>query len=880
MQRSFMFTALLLVACFPASAAEALRPIDSLDQRFQSADVEETPDFQRHVAPLMGRLGCNGRACHGSFQGRGGFQLSLFGYDFTMDHDALLEGRVDVDDPAESLILVKPTDADMHEGGLRYEKDGWEYHVFRRWIEDGAKFEKSQVTKLESLDITPSEVLFGSSDEKTQLKVVAVWADGTREDVTPLCRFQTNNEEVAGITENGLVSSGEPGDTHVVVFYDIGVVPVPVVRAVSDLAGDSYPEVPAPTQIDKLVVEKLRKLGIVPSELADDAEFFRRVSLDITGSLPTATEVEAFLADRSRNKREKKIDELLESPAYAAWWTTKICDFTGNNDLALNNITPVRSRATQDWYDWIHKRVESNVPYDKLVAGIVESVSRSPETSYTEFCEQMSDIYRVEEPNRFADLETMPYYWARRNFRTKEERAIGFAYTFLGTRIECAQCHKHPFDQWSKNDFEQFANLFDNVRLGNTGGPSEARKEYDVIVKALDLDEELRGNQLRREFPGKLEEGKTVPFPEIYVTETRAPRDGEGPTGKLLGDDVVKLAETDDPRHELMEWLGDKKNPYFARAFVNRVWAGYFNVGIVNPPDDMSLANPPSNKPLLDYLTEGFLAHDFDMKWLHREITNSRTYQLSWQPNRTNRVDTKNFSHAIPRRLPAEVAYDALVQATASDEKAAEMHRDMEGRAIAIHGAGSRSARGSSYAMTIFGKSVRENNCDCDRSSEASLLQTVFLQNDQEALSMIDRKRDGWLDALAKDIEAEQTPARRRAETVEKPKNYDQRVANMRQRVKNAKNPQAARAARQQLVAFTKQYAEPKPAAREPADTDTTKQIDEVVRRAYLRTLSRYPNKDELASSRKFVAESEDALDGVRGLLWALINTKEFIVNH
>ena len=287
-----------------------------ITQRFRSASTKENPDFQKHLIPLMSRLGCNGRACHGSFQGRGGFQLSLFGYDFDGDYKAIHEkdsDRVQLEDIFESLILSKPTDEDGHGGGKRFSEDSWAYNVIRRWLEAGAK--RHAEHKLVRLEVTPKEINFSSLDQQVQLKAIAVWGDGTREDVTPLCRFQSNDEQISTIDKNGLVKSGKQGDSHVVVFYDKAVVPVPIIRPFTEKFGDAYPKTETPTAIDKLVVQKLRKLGITQSQLADDATFLRRVSLDITGTLPSPDEIKTFLANTSPNKRQKKIDELLDSPA-------------------------------------------------------------------------------------------------------------------------------------------------------------------------------------------------------------------------------------------------------------------------------------------------------------------------------------------------------------------------------------------------------------------------------------------------------------------------------------------------------------------------------------------------------------------------------------
>ncbi len=901
---------LAIATSLPADAA----PMAPVNQRYNDAEVTEVPDFQKHVSPLLGRLGCNGRACHGSFQGRGGFQLSLFGYDFKTDHDALLENeRVNVEDPMESLIIVKPTDADEHEGGKRYEKDSWQYHVLRRWVEDGAKIANPSGMELTKVAIEPAEIVFKAKDETVQLKVIAHWEDGTVEDVTPLCRFQTNNDRVADIDENGLTTAVEPGDTHIVVFYDNAVQPIPVMRPVSDKVGEQYPEVATPTKVDELVVEKLRKLGVVPSDLCTDAEFLRRVSLDLAGTLPTAKQVQQFLADESPDKRADKIEELLNSPGYAAWWTTKLCDFTGNNDYQLRNFLPQmrgqQGSSSGAWYGWIHKRVKENVAYDDLCEGIVLAKSRQEGQAYTEYCEQMSDMYREGSGKTFADCDSMPLYWARREFRDAEPRAINFAYAFLGIRIQCAQCHKHPFDQWSKNDFAEFTNFFRTVVASN-GRPADkaGRAEYEKLVAALNVDSKLRGGQLRREMGRLLGEGKTVPFPEVFAGG--APRRSRGndaaqtemTSAKILGGEAHDLERGQDIRQPLMDWLRGDKNPYFARAFVNRVWASYFHRGIVDPPDDNSLANPPVNKPLLDYLAKGFIESGFDMKWVHRTIANSRTYQLSWQPNDTNAGDETNFSRAVPRRLPAEVFYDALVQATANDQKASELHQDADGRAIAIPGAGNRynnrAGAGAAFALQVFGRSTRENNCDCDRSMDPSLLQTVYLQNDNDVLSMMDRRGDGWLAQVA--VESGLKPPAAAAANNRNSRNNQQQIKNQVQKLKrnikqlrnDGKDEQAKRL-QTRLDAFIARAKKGLPPQRRKVDEskksdipgDGNNQDDKVnavalVQQAYLRTVSRYPDQRELNRGVTYIQDSEDKLNGVRGLLWALVNTKEFIVNH
>ncbi|MCA9038556.1 MAG: DUF1549 domain-containing protein, partial [Planctomycetaceae bacterium] len=547
----FGLTALVLSAAIGSSASHAADKdeMPSVAVRYGDAAFQDSPDFQKHVSPLLGKLGCNGRACHGSFQGRGGFRLSLFGYDFKSDHDELT-GRIDPDDATASLILTKPLMQDPHEGGRRLNEGSWEHHLLLSWIRNGSAGIDGDPIKLQSLEVTPREIQFQAEGESTQLKAVAVWADGSREDVTTLCRFQTNDDLIADIDAEGKVLSGATGDTHVVVFYDSAVIPIPVMRPVTDRIGENYPETPTPTKVDELIVQKLRKIGVVQSDLCTDAEFLRRASLDATGTLPTPDEVRSFLADTSPDKRSRKIDELLERPGYVAWWTTQLCDFTGNSDEQLNNVTPVRSAASQQWYDWIFKRVQENAGYDDIVEGIVLAVSREPGETYEEYCQNMSDLNRPQPKGEFADRSFLPHYWARRNFRTSEDRVIGFAYTFLGSRIQCAQCHKHPFDQWTQDDFKQFEGFFKNTNGNSTAPHNGIRKQYNEMTAQLSGTDGLKGNQLRNQFAKLLREGKTVPFGEVIPTpvasNARAKGKGRreaapsaGPTAKLLGGEVI-----------------------------------------------------------------------------------------------------------------------------------------------------------------------------------------------------------------------------------------------------------------------------------------------------------------------------------------------------
>ncbi|WP_197443157.1 DUF1549 domain-containing protein [Lignipirellula cremea] len=803
----------------PAPAISTLQP--PIETRLAGNEI---PDFQRHVVPLLGRLGCNGRACHGSFQGQGGFRLSMFGYDFDMDHENL-SLRLDLDHPADSLILHKPTSADDHGGGLRLPPGGWEQQLLARWIAGGAPNRPATAPQFERLEITPGELLFQQPGDTVQLQAIAVWSDGSRENVTALTRFQTNDEAVAVVSPAGLVRSVGPGDTHIISFYDNGIIGTPALLPFSQLTGDKFPQVPTPTRIDELVVAKLAKLGVPPSDLSTDEEFLRRVSIDMIGTLPTPAEIAAFVADTSPDKRARKIDELLERPEYVTWWTTRLCDLTGANAGYLGG-TEMASVVAAQWREWLTGRVRDNDGWDKIVAGIVLASSRG-EQPYPEYIAEQSTFTDKKDPIDYAASQQMPHYWYRSNQGQPAEKALAFGYTFLGVRLECAQCHKHPFDQWSQNDFEQFTEVFSRIKSGvapESVGYQNYLKEMLGVPDKLNTAATRRGTYLRI-----AAEGRPIPWNEVYIA---APGPKPQP-GKLLGDVEVDLNQYADPRQPLMEWLLNEPNHYFAKAFVNRIWASYFNVGVIHPADDLNLANPPSNKPLLDWLTADFIEHGYDMKRLHRTIANSRTYQLSWRHNATNQNDERNFSRAVIRRLPAEVAVDALQQATAADLSPEKLLAGMAKRTIGLDPR-SYQARTLDYSLQIFGKPLRTTNCDCERQGDPTLLQSLYVRNDSDLVKLFDRP-DGWL--------AEQS------------------------RQFPAAGAKAAKSDGDQ-------------SKQDDAQVVSDEVLEDAIAQAYLRTVSRQPTSQELTDCREFLRASTSPAEGLRDVLWALLNTQEFITNH
>lgn len=810
-QSRFPWVLLVLIFAVTMPTAYSTDPavLPAVSSRFALASVEEVPNFQRHVSPLLGRVGCNGRNCHGSFQGQGGLRLSLFGYDFGMDHTGLTEAaksisgkRIDRRNPELSLILQKPLEQIDHEGGQRFEKNSWQHHLLLKWIESGAVGTMTPAV-LQNLVVTPSEIVFADHHRPVSLQVTALWSDGSREDVTPLCRFRTNDDSIATVSADGAVTSTGPGDTHIIAFYDNGIYAVPVLRPFRNSARgtpsaqrqtrSASPAADPSARLDQLVESKLQKLNLPVSELCTDEEFLRRVSLDLTGTLPSPQEVTSFLADPAADRRERKVDELLQRPAWAAWWATKLCDFTGCNPAQQAELG---QELSVQWYTWFYERLLQNRPWDQIVGGIVLAQSRRPGQSWLDYTTETSAHFRYENPTSFADRETMPHYWTRRSMQEPSAAAQAFAQNFLGIRLQCAECHKHPFASWTQQDYNEFTRFFEPLHFGVA---PDARAEYRQLASKTGLNPRGDdGGPVNQEVLRRAQQGHPIPWRELYLKPAQQSR-----TISLLRSRQITLQPEDDPRQPLMEWMLDD-NPWFVRAFVNRVWASCFHVGIVEPPDDLNPANPPSNAELLNFLEQHFRSTEMDIRSLQRTIVLSNTWQRSWKPVAGNAQDKRNFSRSIPRRMPAEVVYDGVKQAVAASDRTAEVRTDLNRRAT-----GHLSMRlAGTYAMQVFGKPERAVNCDCERNNKSSLLQTVFLQNDP---LMIDRLLEsGWLAEL------------------------------------------------QQATSLP--------------DSDA------LIHEAWLRTLSRPPLATEVSRARQHLQSAESQLEGLRDLLWALINTKEFLL--
>lgn len=584
----------------------------SVPLRVENAEQQPPISFRHEVIAAFNVAGCNMGACHGTPNGKNGFKLSLRGYDPDSDFVQLTRDmngrRVNLLQPDLSLILLKGSGRVPHEGGQRFAVGSIWYEVIRQWIAQGMyNDDVRRLPRLERVEVIPGHRTIFWPGQSQQLAVLAYFSDGSRRDVTLLSVFSSSDESVAIVDRQGLVQFKQPGEVAILVRYLESMVTVRLAM----LRPDSqfvWPDVPENNLVDRLVFAKLKRMQILPSELCTDAEFIRRVYLDVCGVLPSADEVRAFLDDRDPNKRSRLIDQILERPEYADFWTLKWADV-----LRVHRKT-MQLDGVYKFQVWLRSQIAANRPWNELVAELLTS-------SGSTYAHPAANYYRVtRDPASLAEVT---------------------AQLFLGVRMQCAKCHNHPFERWTQDDYYGLAAFFTRVKLKN--------------------------DPLNERQPAKPSPGAEY----VYVDrsgEIVHPRTNQPVRPKPLGGAPISEEPTD-RRLLLAQWLTDKNNPFFARAMVNRVWFHLFGRGIVEPADDFRDSNPPSNDELLDALANEFIAHNYDLKHIIRLILNSRTYQLSAQTNDRNREDYKYFSHCYPKLLPAEVLLDAISQATGVPEK-------------------------------------------------------------------------------------------------------------------------------------------------------------------------------------------------------------------
>lgn len=613
--------------------------------------------FSNDIVPLLSKLGCNGGGCHGKATGQNGFKLSVFGFDPAADYGALVKEargrRVFPASPERSLLLGKALAEVPHGGGRRMNRGSREHELLLQWIKQGLPVGSADAPRPTRLHVLPESRVAPFGGEQ-QIVATVDFSDGTERDVTADAIYTTNASLVAEVGPTGRVAVGHvPGEAAITVNY-MGLVAAVRILVPRAAAPRPYPALPVNNHIDELVGQKLRDLGIVPSELADDATFLRRLYLDTLGTLPTSDEVRAFLADSGENKRLDEIDRVLARPEYADFWSLKWSDVLLVDQKALGD------RGAFEFHHWLRRQLAANRRYDAWVRELLTASGNS------------------------GQYGPVNYY---RALRTPEELARGVSQALLGIRLECAQCHHHPFERWSQDDFYGLAGFFNGLER-----------------KPLEAGRELVFHSGPRE--------TTIPVFNRVV-----------PTHVLDGQPLT--SPEGDPRKHLAQWLTDSRNPWFARLLANRIWKQLLGRGIVVPEDDLRSTNPATNEPLLAYLTEQVIASGFDIKAIIRQILASRTYQLSSAANDTNRDDEQNFSRYYIRRLSAEVLLDAISEATGSPEAFAGFPPGT--RAIELW-----DNRLPSYFLEIFGRPQRTSPCECGRSSEPTMSQALHLMNAPE----------------------------------------------------------------------------------------------------------------------------------------------------
>jgi hypothetical protein len=626
------------------------------------SDAPRSLHIENDVIPVFSRFGCNTSGCHGKAEGQNGFKLSIFGFDPDADHASLVsEGRgrrTFLTVPEQSLLLMKASGGVPHGGGIRIRRGSGEYRLLRDWIAAGAPKGDPDAPKVVSLRVTPNERRM-RMEATQQLQVTAVYSDGREIDVTHHAKFQTNAELLARVDEFGQVTTGSsPGEAAIMASY-IGA--VDIFRAVVPLPSDgqTYPATPQLNFIDKLVDARLEKLGIHASGLCSDADFLRRASLDIAGTLPTETEARAFLNDTSPGKRQRLVNDLLKRPEFADYQALKWADVLRVDRLALGH------KPAYTYYKWIRDSFAENKPIDQFAREVVTASGSLAE-------QPAGNLYKV---------VTKP-----------GDRASTVSQVFLGIRIECAQCHHHPFDQWSQTDYQGMSAFFTQVNFKS--GP-----DSQMLVPS-------------------------------NAAKTKHPRSGEIVEAHALLEPEPEETPPGDRRELFAAWLTAGQNKWFARNIANRVWAHFTGRGIVEPVDDFRLTNPPSNPELLDALAQHFVDSGFDLHELIRAVTASRTYQLTVEPNASNKTDERNYSRALFRRLDAEVRLDMICQVTGIPEKFRGMPAGF--RAIQLW-----DSQVPHYFLRLFGRPVRSTACECERASDESVAQVLHVLNSPELQSKL-----------------------------------------------------------------------------------------------------------------------------------------------
>lgn len=716
----------------------------------------ETPptsalSYVNDIQPILTKADCNSGSCHAKAgTGQRGFRLSLFGFEPEEDYEHIVkEGkgrRVFPPAPEQSLLVMKAANITPHGGGRKLEPGSEGYKALVRWISEGMAYDTPKQVKLDGITVEPKQLTMKVGTAQ-QLKVTARYSDGTTRDVTHLALYEPNDKSMAKAEEHGLVKALDiPGNVAVMVRYS-GLVSV---FSASIPLGAPVDQLPATKNfVDGFVFANLKQIGVPPSPICDDSTFLRRVSLDIAGRLPTLKETETFLADKSPDKRDRAIETLLSSPDYADYFANKWTSLLKNKRDEAADIS-----ANFAFHAWMRDSLLANTPYDQIVRQILGSTG--------------------------TILSNPPVAWYKR-VKEPTQQLEDVAQLFLGVRMQCAQCHHHPFERWSQHDYYSLSAFFSQI----------GRKP--TAIAGEDLIFHKRG---------------------IAQTENKKTRLPVKPAA--LGTPAPDILPDEDPRLKLADWMGDKANPFFAKSLVNRYWKHFFKRGLIEPEDDIRDTNPATNPALLDALAKHFVESGFDLKAVARVITQSHTYQLSATPNEHNAVDRQNFSHFYPKRMTAEVLLDSMDMVAGSKTDFADLPPGT--RAVSLP---DNSYNRASPFLKVFGRPEGASVCECERVQSPSLAQSLHLMN-------------------ATDVKGKLTSANGRADLLSK-----------------AEMPEPDRIREMYLAAFS----------REPS-------ADEV------RIAATHLAKPRSDAQGKPLDSQQARRQGYEDLLWAILNTKEFLYNH
>lgn len=568
-------------------------------------DINQNPEwsFANEIVPIFTKAGCNTGGCHGSPSGRGGFRLSLFGYEPDYDYDMITKdrngSRINKGQPSASLLVTKPTGKVPHGGGPRFREGSEFYTRIMDWLKAGTPKQPEFDPRLSHIEIYPTEWTMDKPGEKQQIVVMAVRDDGSTQDVTQYARYSTNDDLVSEVDDDGLLTASGKGETSIMVRYlgGVGIVRVKVPR--DPVPASAFANFKSNNYIDDLVLAKLKEVRVPPSDLASDSEFLRRAYIDTIGNIPSPEEAKAFLDSTDPAKRAKLVDQLLERPEFVDYWTLRW------SDLLRNNQDVKRNKGLQVFYRWIKESVRANKPWDEFAREMMLSGG--------------------------SGYRNGPVNWYNTGDFGNDYPLIVASQTsqvFLGVRIDCARCHNHPFEAWSQMDYYGFAGFF--ARMKSKNGPEEDER---ILYPAVD-------------------------------GEVRHPRTNVVIQPKFLGGDVASFTVDEDRREKVVAWVTSPSNPWFKRSIANRLWNNFFGRGIVHPVDDYRLTNPASNEKLLDALAEKLVAYKFNLKSLMKDILNSRTYQTTSRATELNKGDRVYASHSLPRKIYAEVLLDSIQSAT------------------------------------------------------------------------------------------------------------------------------------------------------------------------------------------------------------------------